>query len=470
MPLFSGLYAAHLDSPSMMREDGPPVPEAAVQRLWFSGALTGHALATSDGRPLRIVSPGWWNRGGGPDFRGAQIEIAGSLRTGDVEIDLTHGNWHAHGHDENPAFDKVVLHAVWEAIPPAQVPRTAGGRALPVLLLPAFAPAPVYDAPPDPAADALALRGRCAMAVADAGPERLVGLLRLAGEWRMLEKARALHQRMEQAGPDQAIYEAVMYGCGFGPFKEAFRALARALPYDRAAQLARRDPHLAEAALLVLAGLLPAVSDDAPRHLTTLHALRDEHLPGLRALPGLAWNRAGIRPINYPERRLAGVARFLARTASPGLHETLAAVWRDEATPLVRRRAFEAFFRGSIGFWATRCSWTGKPLPRASALIGAGRVRSLIGNVFVPAALAVARHACDREAEERVYDFFARLPREPGNRVLDAMIPRVFGEGPPPAIDFRLQQGLLQMYRDWCQPNPSCQRCPVRGYWEGDGA
>ena len=467
MTHFSERYAAHLDPPMGVREAGNGTPdEDAIQRLWFSGAFQGAELATADGRPLRVISPGWWNHGGGPDFRGAQIEIAGNLRTGDVEIDLTHANWRLHGHDSNPAFNGVVLHAVWQERLPTAPPTTESGAQLPVLLLPTYAALPeAYDTEQD---EALALRGQCAMAVAQHGPERLLALLHLAGEWRMLEKARALQVRMDRMGPDQALYEALLYACGFGPFKRHFLTIAQALHYDRALQLARENPLILEAALLTLAGLMPEPGDTDPRHLERLHDLREKHLGGLRAVQGLSWTRAGLRPINYPERRLGGFARLLGRTSARGLYESIAAIWREEASPTTRRREFEALFPSAMGFWSTHCSWQGKALPKPAAPIGAGRVRSIIGNVFVPAGLAIARQSRDRTAEERVYAFFAKLPREPGNKVLDAMIPRVFGESPPRRMDFRTQQGLLQMHGDWCRPNPSCQRCPVLGYWEDD--
>ncbi|MFP6584204.1 MAG: hypothetical protein VCD00_16835, partial [Candidatus Hydrogenedentota bacterium] len=99
----------------------------------------------------------------------------------------------------------------------------------------------------------------------------------------------------------------------------------------------------------------------------------------------------------------------------------------------------------------------GKPV----APIGGGRIRSIIGNVFVPMGLAMARSSRDRSYEERVLTFFGALPKEPENRIIKIMLPRVYGNQPPKKLDFRLQQGLIQMYQDWCEPNPSCAKCRV---------
>ena len=94
-------------------------------------------------------------------------------------------------------------------------------------------------------------------------------------------------------------------------------------------------------------------------------------------------------------------------------------------------------------------------------------MRAIVGNVFVPAALALARQRRDRHREERIIEFFAALPSEPGNTVLRAMTPRLFGDVKPPRMSFRLQQGLLQIYQDWCQPNPSCRNCAIVPFLDG---
>jgi hypothetical protein len=88
-------------------------------------------------------------------------------------------------------------------------------------------------------------------------------------------------------------------------------------------------------------------------------------------------------------------------------------------------------------------------------------VRSIIGNVFVPVGLALARRGRDRLLEESVLDFFSKMPKEPENHVVSLMGPRVLGEAARKRMDFRTQQGLLQVYQDWCEQNPSCRGCRI---------
>ena len=453
---------------SAVREPTAQPPEDVIQFVWYEQRFATDGLETDDGRRLRIVSPGWWNREEGPDFKGAQLEINGHLRNGDVEIHLDHGSWKAHGHAGDPRYEQVRLVVVLDSRPPRDPPRTPGGRRIPCLLL-----RPYLMEDIDAIASEMNLyacphgmpgaHGRCASIVEEFGPGQMKQLVALAGEWRMVQKAQALRERMERTEPGQAIYEALMQACGFQRYKYPFRILAEQLPYGRVRQLALQDGQLPEAALLRMAGLLPEVLDPEASgfsHHQRLTELAARYVPGLRPLP-LQWPRTGVRPINYPERRIAGVARLLARTASNGLADTLDRVWAGEHTAKERRRAFEELFPRPMGFWAEHCTWTGRPMASPAGLVGQGRARSIIGNVFVPAGIALARRRGDRVLEEKALALFRAMPKEPGNKVLRIMLPRIFGPDSPPRMNFQLQQGLLQMFHDWCEPNPSCRNCPV---------
>src|SRR5207245_4098803 len=98
-----------------LREDAAAPPERLLQAVWFHQRRLRDKLVTLDGTKVQALHPGFWNHESGPDFRGAVLQFAGEApRSGDVEIDLYSSGWHGHGHDRNPAFQKVALHVVWE--------------------------------------------------------------------------------------------------------------------------------------------------------------------------------------------------------------------------------------------------------------------------------------------------------------------------------------------------------------------
>lgn len=448
--------------------------EEQLQRFWGEGLLVGENLKTVEGHRLRVIAPGWHNRAEGPDFLGAQLEFNGVLHGGDVEMHRAASGWRGHGHQRDTRYNNVILHVVLE--PGAKPAATREGRMLATL---ALANPPMRDfldrwepadgTTPEPQAG---LCGRCARDLCDGEQTALLSFLDLAGEWRILTKARAMEDRATSEGMEQALYESALQACGYSRHAAHFRVLARTLPYERVRQLALQEPLLAETALFHLAGLLPEILPEtadatAQAHHRRLMELRTTHLDSLRNL-GLEWHRAGVRPVNAPERRLAGAARLLCRTAKQGLLASVMDCWKGEETPVARRRRFEALFSPALGFWAGHCSWGGKTMARNASLLGEGRVRSLIGNVFLPLAVADARSRRDRALEERALDFLQGLPAEPENHVVRRMTAWIFQDNPP-RLNFQRQQGLLQMHRDWCEANPSCRNCSLYAYFKNAG-
>ena len=53
-----------------------PAAERAIQRLWSESRLRFPARAAS-GATVELLSPGQWNRLGGPDFLGTELRVDG---------------------------------------------------------------------------------------------------------------------------------------------------------------------------------------------------------------------------------------------------------------------------------------------------------------------------------------------------------------------------------------------------------
>lgn len=105
--------------------------EVQVQRCWAGQELSAGDWRLRDGRRLVVRHAGTWNRGAGPDFRDAVLEIDGELRVGDVELHLYREDWWRHGHETDPAFGWVVLHVVLFGGGMPREARGVGGEVLP---------------------------------------------------------------------------------------------------------------------------------------------------------------------------------------------------------------------------------------------------------------------------------------------------------------------------------------------------
>ena len=87
--------------------------EQDLQRRWAESRWPTPFLSTDGGERVRVISPGRWNHGPGPDFLGAQIlDGEGRARRGDLELHLDARAWLQHGHDGDAAYDGLLLHLV----------------------------------------------------------------------------------------------------------------------------------------------------------------------------------------------------------------------------------------------------------------------------------------------------------------------------------------------------------------------
>ncbi|MFO7726446.1 MAG: DUF2851 family protein [Oceanipulchritudo sp.] len=104
------------------------VLEGKVQRVWALQEMQQGDWRTEGGARLKVLEAGIWNRGRGPDFQEAVVELDGRRISGDVEVHLYREDWWRHGHDLDRAYNRVVLHLVLFAGGMERPVLTAGGH------------------------------------------------------------------------------------------------------------------------------------------------------------------------------------------------------------------------------------------------------------------------------------------------------------------------------------------------------
>ncbi len=132
----------------------------------------------------------------------------------------------------------------------------------------------------------------------------LIDLNHLGERWLELKKQR-MQNLLKIAFPDEALYREIMLSLGYPNNKVNFLELALITPYAEIKKL--KEKHTIEKALLYRAGF----SDDKKGLPTDF----DFSLK----LNKSVWNYKGIRPANFPEKRIKGISSLLSKTVEKGI-------------------------------------------------------------------------------------------------------------------------------------------------------
>ncbi|WP_372634032.1 DUF2851 family protein [Fodinibius sp.] len=92
----------------------PSYHEKLLHWIWETGRFDRQQLYTVSGQKVQVRCPGSLNKTDGPDFESAEITIGNLRWYGDVEIHWKLSDWQSHAHRQDPRYNNVILHVVFE--------------------------------------------------------------------------------------------------------------------------------------------------------------------------------------------------------------------------------------------------------------------------------------------------------------------------------------------------------------------
>ena len=494
-PLAENFYAdwrRRCGAVNVLRDENDSPPESLLQAVWQHQRLRRDRLKTADEKAVRVLHPGFASAEGGPDFRGAVVQIGDDApRSGDVEVDLRASGWRAHGHDRNPNFQNVILHVVWDNVGVRAL--TCRDSGLPNKLKLERLPSPPTLAISDKLDAPLAelglwleaetprvlpenLRGRCSPSLRDLNEPQVTGLLCAAARVRFQAKAAQFRARARHAGWEQALWEGLFHALGYKHNVWPMQNLAESRPrWSRDAG----SVLVLQARLLGISGLLPAeltrlrpIARDSGAAGRASQKSRDGYVRKLWdvwwrereefsncILPRAVWKFHGLRPANHPQRRLALAAHWLAsENLIAKLENWCAADLPDNALvdSLVEILQVE-----HDEFWSWHWTFRSARLKRPQPLLGAARITDLAVNVVLPWLWIRAAEGKNEKLRRMIeHRYFAWSPAG-DNSVLKLARQRLLAGSPIRALrSAAAQQGLMQIVRDFCEhTNAVCENC-----------
>lgn len=417
--------------------------EDFLQLVWKYQYFDRKNLKTVDGQSVQILNVGFHNQGEGPDFRDASVVLDGVTLVGHVEVHRLASEWKQHAHGGDPAYNSVILHVVWEN--DREVFRN-DGTPMPTLELKGKIFLEIwrnYEQLLDFKSDL-----PCAHAIQKIPEIIRFSALEKALVERLWEKSNLILEIIDQTKGDweETAYRWLFSCFGFKTNSRPMAELAAQVPY-KILQKHRTQVSALEAMLLGQAGLLPEKSEEPyVQHLIREHDFYQKKFGWTSGLLRQHWTFMGVRPTNFPTLRIAQLAAILSQ--APNL---LQAVMEDS-------REFSAFKKllqvPPSDYWKFHYSF-GKPSEKtASKGISGQTVELLIINFVVPLWFAYGRYFEQSEWQERCFDLMQTLPAESN------FIIRIFGSRGWKAENAFDSQGMIGLYRSYCQPQ-KCLSCKV---------
>ena len=425
--------------------------EDFLQYIWRHRLHLAEGNTTSEGEHVEVLQPGFPNRHSGPDFMDARVRIGDTVWAGCVEIHLRSSDWERHGHHVDPAYNNVVLHAVYRHDADAY---NARRQKIPVCEL-------HFDARYFDNYNRLVdskERVSCGDELSNLDNFAFASWTERLAVERLEQKAEAIMQTYSMTGNnwEETLYQRLARNFGFSLNALPFESLAKSLPLS--ILLKHRDNlQQLEALLFGQAGMLqierrtPAHSHDDGALIEDDYysELQKEYLflqkkYNLEPIDRHLWKFLRLRPVNFPTLRIAQFAALMLR------NERLFSQIIEASSVEILENIFDL---KASEYWDTRYVF-GKESPKRAKTFGITSVRTIVINTVAPF-LFVYGKARGMEAHcARAIALLESLPPEK-NSVLSRW--EKLKARNSNAFD---SQALLQLDSAYCQPK-CCLSCAI---------
>jgi len=388
---------------------------------------------------IEVIDTGQHNVSSGPDFFNAKIKIGQTLWAGNVEIHVRASDWYKHNHQDDPAYDNIILHVVYE--PDIAVFRR-NGEEIPFVRL-GFHPN--------------LLKRHKILITRKKDPECYRVFSRMDGilyqDWigklglsRMERRVRYIQQTLQenQYDWDQTFYQILGSAFGSNQNSEPFRLLTGSVPLNFIYRH-RFDPLVLNAAFFGQAGFLDeAITDDRyysqlQREFKVINNNLPEPLPGKHI-----WKLMRSRPASFP---IVRIPQFigLVKNTFPFMERMLETKNADEM-------AF--FFRESVKNYWTDHFLYGISGRRPQYMPSLSTCRLWVLNAVIPVLFCYGWSRNKSEICDRAMNLLEQLPPE-NNVILKKW--NTFGIIAKNAFD---SQSLIELKTRYCESN-RCTECMV---------
>ncbi|MCR8666443.1 DUF2851 family protein [Aestuariibaculum sp. M13] len=416
-----------------MRED-------FLHYLWKHKKFRLSPLKTEQGETVVVSSVGQHNLNSGPDFFNAQIKIGEQLWAGNVEIHVKSSDWYLHNHEQDPAYDNVILHVVWNH--DTEIFRK-DNSIIPTLVL-----KHVVSQETVTGYNTLFSKGNkwinCENDFASVSDFDLSHWLERLYFERLERKSKIIHKLLEETKND---WEAVLFimlakNYGLKVNGEAFLSMAQSVEYSVVRKSQTHEIAL-EALFFGQAGLLEKdIQNSYYQNLVKEYRFLKQKF-GLTNQSVLPVQYFRLRPLNFPTIRLSQLA---------GLYVTHKTLFSKVIEIDNVEEYYELFKVATSEFWKTHYTFDKESKPSAKVLTKSF-IDLLLINTVLPLKFCYAK-AQGKEVDEEVLRIASEIKSEK-NSIVEA-----FNNLKKLSQSSFQSQALIQLKTEYCDKN-KCLTCSI---------
>lgn len=401
-----------------------------IQYVWMQRIFPLSQLIDEDGEVVEVIDPGQRNGNSGPDFFNAKVKIGDVVWCGNVEIHDKASNWHTHGHDDDPAYDSIILHVV--RVSDTRIKRE-NGSLIPQLVLPIPEDIDCRYEKYKKSNTWIA----CAETIGEADRFTLHSWMDACLVRRMERKTERIRRVLERTENDwsTAMYVMIARSLGAGVNSDAMEILAMRTPL-RYLMKYKDDEDKMLAMLIGQSGLTEiALKNDkerAEKYKREYSYLKS--MFGLETMKIEQWKMSAVRPGNHPWTRIDELSQIICKSAY------LFSDFMSERDIKKIRKSLHGISSPHFG---------NRHLSPMTA-------DSIVINAIVPVMFLYGRMRSDEKMEQNALEMLEALPAEK-NHITEGW--RKLGIESHTAEE---SQSLIEMKKEYCDKK-DCLRC--RMFW-----
>lgn len=413
--------------------------EELLQFAWKYQLIQKDNLQTTEGESVKIISSGKWNANSGPDFFNASIKIGDTLWAGNVEVHLKASDWLKHHHQNDEAYNNVILHVVKEADQKINLPN---GQRLPALAI-------VVNKTVEANYEYLLEQSRkpaCYESVSTVEPVYVRSTIDTMLVERLQSKTQSIEHTLKQNQKswNETFYQHLAINFGFKVNALPFELLSRSTPLKVLAHHTQNLTQL-EALLFGQSGLLneELLGDDYFLELRNEYSYLMKKYE-LKGMEGHVWKFMRLRPANFPTLRISQFAALMHQ--SKALFSTIL----ETNKPADIKNYFKVH---ASNYWDThyRFNYASKD---GKKWLGESSQNNILINTVVPFLYLYGERNNKPDLKVRALELLELLPAEK-NRIVDRWAD--LGIKSSNAYD---SQALIQLKNVYCDYK-KCLKCQI---------